>query len=95
MVTPPPELGLPNIEREVLSITSEILEKFVPEPNKASVLGDLLIGIKRFRNAVRVKAFFVEQGDKVNEHQSDVREGEDETNEDCTIMICLLLSIII
>ena len=47
-----------EIESEVLAITSVTSEKFVAAPNKVNVIGDLLIGLKRFRNATRWKAFF-------------------------------------
>ena len=47
-----------DIESEVLSITDVTSEKFVPGPSKDVVLGDLIIVLKRFRNAIRWKAFF-------------------------------------
>ena len=46
------------IERAVLTITSVNSETIVTEPDKTTVLSDLLISLKRFHNAVRWKAFF-------------------------------------
>ena len=59
-----------DIESEVLAITSVTSEKFVAAPNKTNVISDLLIGLKRFRNATRWKAFFHEN-----------RKGDDNKND--------------
>ena len=59
MVTPQPNVL--DIEREVLKVTSGISEKFVAEPNRASALCDLIIGLERYKNAIRWKEFFSTQ----------------------------------
>ena len=48
----------PPIMEEVRHITRETSEKYIVQPSKRQVLADLLIGLKRFRNAVRWKEFF-------------------------------------
>ena len=77
------------IERAVLAITSVTSEKFVTEPDKTTVLSDLLIGLKRFRNAVRWKAFFMEkaeeQKNKENkEHSNEHSPIEEASNENAS-----------
>ena len=67
------------IERAVLAITSVTSEKFVAEPDKSTVLSDLLIGLKRFRNAVRWKAFFQE---KAEEQKNKVQSNDNSTIEE-------------
>ena len=57
MVTSQPDVY--DIEREVLKVTSGISEKFVAEPNRASAFCDLIIGLKRYKNAIRWKDFFL------------------------------------
>jgi hypothetical protein len=52
---------LENLCNEVLRLSSETLEKYVPAPHKGQILQDLLIGIKRFKNAVRWKWFWMEK----------------------------------
>jgi hypothetical protein len=52
---------LENLSNEVLCLSSETLEKYVPVPHKGQVLQDLLIGIKRFKYAVRWKWFWMEK----------------------------------
>ena len=54
------------IERTVQAITSVTSEKFVTTPSRMNVLSDLLIGLKRFRNAIRWKAFFQEKAEEEN-----------------------------
>ena len=49
-------------------------EKFVTTPNRTNVLSDLLIGLKRFRNAIRWKAFFQERADEENNKTIKVKE---------------------
>ena len=56
-----PSEGINHIQREVLHVTSETLDKYLLAPNRNQILSDLLIGLKRFRNAVRWKYFFVEK----------------------------------
>jgi hypothetical protein len=58
---------LENLSNEVLCLSSESSEKYVPEPHKGQVLQDLLIGIKRFKNAVRWKWFWMEKARLGNE----------------------------
>ena len=53
------------IERTVQAITSVTSEKFVTTPSRMNVLSDLLIGLKRFRNAIRWKAFFQEKAEDI------------------------------
>ena len=48
-----------DIECEVQKVTSGISEKFVSEPSKANALSDLIIGLKRFKNAIRWKEHFL------------------------------------
>ena len=48
----------PPLSEEVQAITRDTSEKYIIQPSKTQVLGDLLIGLKRFRNAVRWKEFF-------------------------------------
>jgi hypothetical protein len=52
---------LDNLSNEVLRLSSETLEKYVPAPHKGQILQDLLFGIKRFKNAVRWKWFWMEK----------------------------------
>ena len=52
-----PQNDIYDIEREVLKVTSGISEKFVSEPSKANALSDLMIGLKRYKNAIRRKQF--------------------------------------
>ena len=67
MVTPRPSVPdiflkeVREIGEEVQMVTSEISEKFVPVPKRDNSLGDLLVGLKRFRNVVRWKEFFLNQ----------------------------------
>jgi hypothetical protein len=58
---------LENLSNEVLRLSSETSEKYVPAPHKGQVLQDLLIGIKRFKNAVRWKWFWIEKARLENE----------------------------
>ena len=57
MVKPQPNTY--NIERAVQKVTSGISEKFVSEPSIANAMGDLIIGLKRYKNAIRWKEFFI------------------------------------
>ena len=41
-----------DIDSEVLCLSSETSEKYVPAPSKGVILQDVLIGLKRFWNAV-------------------------------------------
>ena len=75
-----------DIESEVLAITSVTSEKFVAAPNKTNVISDLLIGLKRFRNATRWKAFF---HDKKKEDNKE----DNETNIKCRLVGCIALPI--
>ena len=70
------------IERAVLEITSVTSEKFVAAPNKTTVLGDLLIGLKRFRNVVRWKAFFQEKADEQSNSKGRNEKNSKIANED-------------
>ena len=58
---------LENLSNEVLRLSSETSEKYVPAPHKGQVLQDLLIGIKRFKNTVRWKWFWIEKARLENE----------------------------
>jgi hypothetical protein len=58
---------LENLSNEVLCLSSETSEKYVPAPHKGQVLQDLLIGIKRFKNTVRWKWFWIEKARLENE----------------------------
>ena len=45
------------------------MDKYVPHPNKKAIQGDLLIGLKRFKNTCRWREFFKkrqEDEDKMN-----------------------------
>ena len=54
MVTPQPNVAETDIGREVQQVTSGILEKFLtPPPSRNVAMGDLIIGLKRYRNAIR------------------------------------------
>ena len=44
-----------EIDIVVRMVTSETSEKYVPSPRRDNVLGDLLIGLKRFNNVTRWK----------------------------------------
>ena len=68
MVIPANEI--PNLKSEVLHVTSETSDKFVFAPQKDSILADLLIGLKRFRNTVRWKWFIVEEKRKKRERDT-------------------------
>jgi len=59
MVTPRKNNLEIDIQSELLSITSETSEQFVAEPRKADTLSDLIIGLKRYKNAIRWKEFFI------------------------------------
>ena len=84
MVTPPPHvysstnLDANDVESAVIGITSVTSEKYVAAPNEETVLGDLLIGLKRFRNAVRWKAFFQEREEGTRTNEEEVRENPEE-----------------
>jgi len=70
MVTPTEQISRTSLEREVLHVTNETSDKFVPAPDRNLVLSDLLIGLKRFRNVVRWKYFFAEKK-RVEEESKD------------------------
>ena len=55
---------LKEIKNEVLLITSGISGKFVLAPKKDKVLGDVLIGLRRYRKSTRWKDFFLNNKDK-------------------------------
>ena len=83
MVTPQPfsidvlEKELINVSKEVQSTTRGISEKNIPLPNRDSLLSDLLIGLKRFRNVVRWKEFFLKNlAEKENNKHSKQEELE-------------------
>ena len=59
-----------TLKREVLNVTNETSDKFVFAPTKEQILSDLIIGLKRFRNTVRWKWFFLEEKRKKNEIQN-------------------------
>ena len=65
MVMPADEIFC--LTSEVLNVTSETSDNFVPAPSKDSILSDLIIGLGRFRNTVRWKWFFTEEKRKKNE----------------------------
>ena len=67
MVIPVTEISLKNLRNEVLHVTSETSDKFVYAPQKDSILVDLLIGLKRFRDTVRWKWYIVEEKRKKKE----------------------------
>ena len=81
MVTPRPSVPdiflkeVREIGEEVQMVTSEISEKFVPLPKRDNSLGDLLVGLKRFRNVVRWKEFFLNQ-QKENEEKTSESEND-------------------
>ena len=77
MVTPQPNIF--NIESEVLKVTSGISEKFVSEPSKAIALGDLTIGLKRFKNTIRWKEYFL-----INENEIETLDNSDELSTSST-----------
>ena len=53
-----------SVETAVQRITSGVSDIFVPTPTTSKVLEDLLIGLKRFRNSVCWKWFFLELAKK-------------------------------
>ena len=53
------KMNNPSIKEEVQHITRETSEKYIAQPSRRQVLADLLIGLKRFRNVVRWKEFFL------------------------------------
>ena len=61
---------LKEIKNEVLLITSGISGKFVLAPKKDKVLGDVLIGLRRYRNSTRWKEFFLNNKDEDQNVQS-------------------------
>jgi hypothetical protein len=63
-------------------VTSETSEKYVPSPQWDTVLGDLLIGLKRFKNVTRWKEFFLKEHDNKNE---EVETEEDNHTEDSSV----------
>ena len=67
------------IKTKVLDTTSGTLDNFVPAPTRNQVLSDLLIGLKRFRNSVRWKWFFLSTKDKeltIEEFKSSVKSNK-------------------
>ena len=58
------------LEDAVLGVTEGILEKFLPAPNRETVINDLLIGLQRFRNTVRWKSFFLAEKEESSTPQS-------------------------
>jgi hypothetical protein len=59
-LTSPKSYKTTSVETEVQHITSGVSDNFVPTPTSSKVLEDLLIGLKRFRNSVCWKWFFLE-----------------------------------
>ena len=59
-----------SFETAVQRITSGVSDNFVPTPKFSKTLEDLLIGLKRFRNSVRWKWFFMEVKRKELEQKS-------------------------
>ena len=53
------EKEVKDMDKTVQMVTSGISEKFVPMPNRKNLLGNLLVGLKRFRNVVRWKEFIL------------------------------------
>ena len=47
-----------NLHEKVLSLASEISERFVPAPTSDDILSDVLIGLKRYVFSLRWKEFF-------------------------------------
>ena len=47
-----------NLHEKVLSLASEISERFVPAPTSDDILSDVLIGLKRCVFSLRWKEFF-------------------------------------
>jgi hypothetical protein len=83
MDKPVPAPTLLDIGDEVRRLSSETSEKYVPAPSKGVILQDVLIGLKRFRNAVRLKWFWVEEARKKAERDPyrKGRDGENATSE--------------
>ena len=46
-----------NLQDEVLSLSSGTSEKYVPQPSRLQIQSDILLGLRRFKNAVRWKEF--------------------------------------
>ena len=64
MDNPSSKPELMDTNSEVLCLSSETLEKYIPAPSKGIILQDVLIGLKRFWNAVRWKWFWIEEAKK-------------------------------
>ena len=63
-----------DLESEVWWITSETSEKYVLATKYNDILSDLFIGIRRFRNSVRWKEFFM-----INKDENSIDEPNDES----------------
>ena len=53
--------SMENLISEVQNMVDGTSTKFVPEPESEAILGDLLIGLKRFKNSARLKEFWRNQ----------------------------------
>lgn len=56
-----------NIDSVALLLTSETLDKFVPELSKPTALGDHLMGLRRFRNSVKWRYHFLTEKEKTKQ----------------------------
>ena len=65
-----------RIEEEVRRLAREISFKYVPNPSMDGVESDVLIGLKRFRHAVRNRARFVDS----KKSTTDAEDDDDSTN---------------
>jgi len=58
---------LDALSKEVQRLSSETSEKYVPAPSKGQIQQNLLVGLKRFRNSVRWKFYWLEEERKREE----------------------------
>ena len=65
-------ISLDDLKKEVLLLTSETSEKYIPSPKHKDILCDLLIGLKKFRNTVRSKEFFINMKSTNNHINSNI-----------------------
>ena len=55
-----------HIETVAQKVTSETSDEFVPPPNHNKAPSDLFVGLKRFKNQVRWKEFFLKKKENNN-----------------------------
>ena len=83
-----------NLLDEVLDLNSSTSDKYVVEPDRRQIQGDLLVGLRRFKNTLRWKEYWRIQKNsrrkvsKDNEGEtSDESESEEETQEEFVVKL--------